>query len=456
MMGRERGTERWVVGCDRVTVSARDRALTGPIGAATIGSMTRTTPDRAERHLAELTFLEEVARLATSARTWDELMQTVIDRATAAAGTEVCSVYLVDRDGSGVTLAATNGLDRDQVGVARLPIGVGLTGRAAQTRRPQVSLNVRRDHRFAWLQGLDEPRLTSMCSVPLIWNDVVVGVLNVQTVRRRAFRRSDVRFLETLAALLAGIVEKGRLQAEAEAQVDSLRAIDEARASLVTIVTHELRTPLAVVRASLELIGAEARRAGVESTAGWEAEALRQVDRLDSMVDSILASLRVLREEPPRLEPIDVAEVVEATFGSLGSILRRHRLEASFDERPLLADGSASSLGRLLEYLLENAAKYAPTGGRIEVFGWRNGGRVLLAVTDDGPGIPAEWRERIFEPFVRRDDSPRGAGIGLFAARHLARAMNGELRLEDRAPAGSQFVLELAASHGPGGSPSGT
>ena len=409
------------------------------------------TTERSARRLAELTFLEEVARLAGSTRTWDELMRTVIDRATAAADAEVCSVYLVDRDGSGVTLAATNGLDRDQIGVARLPMGVGLTGRAAETRRPQVSLNVRRDPRFAWLQGLDEPRLTSMCSVPLIWNDAVVGVLNVQTVRRREFRRSDVRFLETLATLLAGIVEKGRLQAEAEAQVDSLRAIDEARASLVTIVTHELRTPLAVVRASLELIGAAAREAGADGTATLESEALRQVDRLDSMVDSILASLRVLREEPPTLEPVDVAAVVEAIVESLGSILRRHRLSAAFGERPLLAVASPDLLGRLLEYLLENAAKYAPLGERIEILGRRDGGRVQLVVTDDGPGIPPEWRERIFEPFVRRDDSPRGAGIGLFAARHLARAMNGELRLEARVPAGSQFVLELAASHGPGG-----
>ncbi|MDP9482932.1 MAG: GAF domain-containing protein [Chloroflexota bacterium] len=407
--------------------------------------------DRDARRLAELTFLEEVARLATSARTWDELMRTIIDRATAAADAEVCSVYLVDRDGSGVTLAATNGLDRDQVGIARLPLGGGITGRVAQRRCPLVSVNVRRDRRFAWLQGLDEPRLTSMCSVPLIWNDAVVGVLNVQTVRRRVFRRSDVRFLETLALLLAGIVEKGRLQAEAEAQVDSLRAIDAARASLVTIVTHELRTPLAVVRASLELIGAANSGTNAEQTAHWETEALRQVDRLDSMVDSILASLRVLSEEPERLEPIDVAAVVDSIFERLGSILRRHQLEASFAERPLLAVGSTDLLGRVLEYLLENATKYAPTAGRIQVYGWRDGGRILLAVTDDGPGIPAEWRERIFEPFVRRDDSPRGAGIGLFAARHLARAMNGELRLEDRAPSGSQFVLELAASHGPGG-----
>ena len=71
---------------------------------------------------------------------------------------------------------------------------------------------------------------------------------------------------------------------------------------------------------------------------------------------------------------------------------------------------------------------------------------MFLAITDDGPGIPSDWRERIFEPFVRLDDSPRGSGIGLFAARHLARSMGGELRAEDRAPQGSQFVLELPAA----------
>jgi signal transduction histidine kinase len=405
-------------------------------------------PTRADRRLRELSFLGEVARLATSARTWDELMRTIIDRATAAVQAEVCSLYLLDRDGTGVTLAATNGLDRVQVGVARLPLGVGITGRVAESRKPIVSSDVRRDARFAWLQGLDEPRLTSMCSVPLIWNDAVVGVLNVQTVRRRVFREADVRFLETLAALLAGIVEKGRLQREAEAQVESLRAIDEARARLSTIVTHELRTPLAVVRGCLELIGRSTEPGEAER---WEAEALRQVDRLDTMVDSILASLRVLAEEPPPVGSLDVAAVIEGTASSLAAILRLHRLKLTFDERPLNAVASADLLGRLLEYLLENGAKYAPPGGRIVLHGWRDGGRVLVEVTDDGPGIPPDQRDRIFEPFVRGDDSARGAGVGLFAARHLARAMGGDLRLEDRPPLGSRFVLELAAAHGPTG-----
>ena len=84
-----------------------------------------------ERRLAELEFLAEVAGLVGSARTWDELMGTIVDRATAAARAEVCSLYLMDRDGTGVTLAATNGLDPEQVGRAHLALGVGITGRVA-------------------------------------------------------------------------------------------------------------------------------------------------------------------------------------------------------------------------------------------------------------------------------------------------------------------------------------
>lgn len=401
------------------------------------------------RRLEELEFLAEVARLVGSARTWDELMGTIVDRATAAAQAEVCSLYLLDRDGAGVTLAATNGLDPEQVGVARLQLGVGITGIVAQTRKPATSLNVRHDRRFHWIRGVDEPRFTSMCSVPLIWNDQVVGVLNVQTIRRRQFTRRDVAFLEALAGLLAGIVERNRLQREAEAQLEGLRAIDEARAHLIAVVTHALRTPLAVVRAYVELLGNATRRmAGrdeASETSAWERSALEQVDRLDQTVDSILASLRVLRPDSGPVLALDIAELVEETARELAPLFRRQRLSTSFVGRPLKAYVSAEPLRRLLGYLLENAAKYAPAEGTIDIYGWAKAGRVYVAITDDGPGIPADWRERIFEPFVRLDDSPRGSGIGLFAARHLARSMGGDLRAEDRLPQGSQFVLELPA-----------
>ena len=403
-----------------------------------------------DRRLEELEFLAEVARLVGSARTWDELMSLIVDRATAAARAEVCSLYLLDRDGKGVTLAATNGLDPEQVGVARLPLGVGITGIVAKTRKPTTSPNVHKDKRFHWIRGVDDLRFTSMCSVPLIWNDQVIGVLNVQTVRRRQFTRRDVAFLEALAGLLAGIVERNRLQREAEAQLDGLRALDEARAHLVAVVTHALRTPLAVVRAYVELLGGATKRmAGrdeASEASAWEKAALEQVDRLDQTVDSILASLRVLRPDSGPVMALDLAEVVDETSRELAPLFRKQRLDATFVERPLQAYASAELLRRLLGYLLENAAKYAPPEGTIDIYGWRKDGRVFLAITDNGPGIPRDWREKIFEPFVRLDDSPRGSGIGLFAARHLARSLGGDLRTEDRAPKGSQFVLELPAA----------
>src|SRR3954464_2169392 len=286
-------------------------------------------PGVSGNRLEELEFLAEVARLVGSARTWDELMGTIVDRATAAAHAEVCSLYLMDRDGTGVTLATTNGLDPEQINVARLPLGVGITGIVAETRKPATSINVRRDRRFHWVRGVDQPQFTSMCSVPLVWYDAVVGVLNVQTERRREFTKRDVSFLETLAALLAGIVERNRLQREAEAQVESLRAIDEARANLVAVVTHALRTPLAVVRAYVELLGGAARRRdAVDPEAAdainWEKAALEQVERLDQTAASIPPSLRVLTPDAGPIVALDVAAAVDETAKELAPIFRRH------------------------------------------------------------------------------------------------------------------------------------
>src|SRR5659263_369713 len=81
--------------------------------------------------------------------------------------------------------------------------------------------------------------LHAMLSVPLIWHGMVVGVLNVQAIKRRRFRPREIAFLQTIAALLAGIVEKGRLTAEVEARLVQLTALDAARAELLSVVTHE-------------------------------------------------------------------------------------------------------------------------------------------------------------------------------------------------------------------------
>ena len=111
-------------------------------------SAPRTSAPTGAEQLHQLRFLHRVARLATTARTWDELLETVVDETRDELHADVSSLYLLDRDGAYLTLAATNGLDRFQIGRARVPYGEGVTGYVAATRQPQVIPDVKADSRF--------------------------------------------------------------------------------------------------------------------------------------------------------------------------------------------------------------------------------------------------------------------------------------------------------------------
>src|SRR3954467_10470576 len=143
-------------------------------GGATRGAKVSETVAPADDQLEQLRFLHEVARLATTARTWDELLETVIDRTRDVLHADVSSLYLLDRDGAYLTLAATNGLDRFQIGRARVPFGEGAPGLrgggegvrlggagpggAAGAPQPLVITDVKADDRFLWVRGIDQRR----------------------------------------------------------------------------------------------------------------------------------------------------------------------------------------------------------------------------------------------------------------------------------------------------------
>jgi signal transduction histidine kinase len=400
--------------------------------------------------VSQLAFLHEIAQLATQARDWDELMRSIVDGTTAAMGVEVCSFYLADRERTRLTLAATNGLDRSQVGRVSLAWGEGITGRVAESRSPIAVEDVTRDDRFAWVRGFDIEGLAGMLSVPLVWHDDVVGVLNVQTRAVRAFSDDEVDLLQTIAALLAGIVEKGRLTAEVEARLAQLTALDAARAELLSVVTHELRTPLSIVRVYVDLLAeaaADGRRSqrGAEDADDWRDAASDQLARLDRLVDSILASVRGEGLTGLSRAPFDAVAAVDEVVETLRLLLRPHPIRWDRPAGAIAAIGDETRFRQVLEQLLENESKYAPTEEGVSIGIWQLGEEVQVYVTDDGPGVPVEDWESVFEPFVRvggRGRS-RGSGIGLFAARRLMSAMGGRVFLESNGYGGSRFVVAL-------------
>ena len=386
--------------------------------------------------------------MATQARDWDELMRTIVDGTTAAMGVEVCSFYLADHDRTRLTLAATNGLDRGQVGKVSLAWGQGITGRVAATRRAD-----RRRGRHAGRALLVGPRLRRGGA-----GRDAVRAPRLARRRRRGAQRPDPRatalpadeieFLTTIAALLAGIVEKGRLTAEVEARLAELTALDAARAELLSVVTHELRTPLSVVRVYVDLLAEAALGDGpLAPVPAWREAAADQLGRLDRLVDSILASVRGDGLTGLARVPFDAAQAVDETVETLRLLLRPHPIRWERPSGPFTAVGDESRFRQVLEQLLENESKYAPGDEGVSIGIWRVGEEVQVYVTDDGPGVPLEDWESVFEPFVRIEGRghSRGSGIGLFASRRLMTAMGGRIFIEPNGYASSRFVVGLPA-----------
>src|SRR5881296_3381244 len=207
------------------------------------------TASDAERKLRELSFLHEVAQLASSARDWDEMLRVVIGRTTDAMGAEVSSLYLLERSDGLLRLVATNGLNRGGIGRATLRVGEGIVGWVANARVPLAARDVRAEPRWKWVPEVDEKRFVSMLSVPVVARDEVIGVMNVQTVEPRDFGHEEIDFLQTIANQVAGIIEKGRLQRESDRKLREVSALFEV--SNILTSTLELDEVLSLLVARL-------------------------------------------------------------------------------------------------------------------------------------------------------------------------------------------------------------
>lgn len=237
---------------------------------------------------------------------------------------------------------------------------------------------------------------------------------------------------------------------------EEIALIDTARAELLSLVTHELRTPLAVLSAYVELIADAATGVSPASAADlatWREAAIQQVGRLNLQIDSILTAARPGSSLPLERAPMNLGAVTSEVIREMSPLLRNHPLRWEEPEQHIMVLADQSRFRQVLGHLLENEAKYAPAGEPISIGCWVGDGDAELYLTDDGEGIPREDWEEIFEAFVRRTQRPAtsGSGIGLYAARRLLVAMGGEIRIEPNGFGGSRFLLTLPLASAPHG-----
>jgi K+-sensing histidine kinase KdpD len=259
----------------------------------------------------------------------------------------------------------------------------------------------------------------------------------------KEFLEEEVRFVGALANQAALAIDKASLYALERKTTERLRELERARADFVAVVTHDLRTPLSVIRGHLEML---AEKNGLKKTNLPIAEATSQVKRLDQLVDRILAGVRTDRPELSlRRKRFDLRATVTVALKEVAPMARRHKLSGPRAGPPILVRGDRRRTAEVVAGLVHNATKYAPQGTRIAVKIERGDGRAIVRVQDQGRGVPPNERSRIFEPYARGagNDEVPGSGIGLFASRRVVEGQGGDIWVEDAPEGGAIFVFTL-------------
>jgi len=287
-----------------------------------------------------------------------------------------------------------------------------------------------------WVRG-PEGLLWLLATVALA---VAIGTYPI--IRRLTQRLDDLRAgVERWGEgdLSARIDERGTDELAFLAQrfnhsAERVEAMLKSHKSLLANASHELRSPLARIRMGLELMEPG-------NSAASQAEIRRNIGELDQLVDEILLASRLDAKESDigTFEPVDLTGLAAEECARAGA-----ELVPSADGKPLVVQGVAKLLRRVMRNLLENARRYSSGPVTVELV--REGTQAVVRVRDRGPGVPPSERERIFEPFYRlagASERHGGVGLGLALVRSITQRHRGSVQCEDQEGGGACFVLRL-------------
>jgi PAS domain S-box-containing protein len=251
-----------------------------------------------------------------------------------------------------------------------------------------------------------------------------------------------------IAGVTRDVTERQAAEQALREQAARLAESDRAKDEFLATLSHELRNPLAPLRNAIALLRSAG---GDERVQQLQAVMDRQVRHLMRLVDDLLELSRISRGTLAlRKEPVTLATVMRNAVETSAPLIEAggHELVQEFPPEPLWMEGDAVRLAQILGNLLNNAAKYTPDGGRIELRAWREHGQAVVSVRDNGLGIAPEMLPRLFDMFSRGDRetarSQGGLGIGLALARRLVDLHEGTLVAHsDGNGHGSEFVLRL-------------
>lgn len=377
--------------------------------------------------------LARIGELATKPLDTSEILTRVVAITAEIVKVDACSIYLYDVDGM-LVLEATMGLSSDAVGKVSIPPGEGITGRAAKQGRTVAVRDVTLDKRNKYIPITGEEAFRSILSVPLVFHEENIGVINVQTRAPRTFLKHEKQLLKTIASQVSGIIRNARLY---ESTIAAKRELEEANERLIesekmaalgrlsATLSHELRNPLSGLKGASQLL--YRKTSETDERRQYITLILEEVDRLGKIVDDLI---HFARPKSLQLDMVDANGTMEDVLLLHSEDLNRRNItiRKRLSKLPPI-NVDRDKFKQVLVNILLNAIDAMPEGGELLVSSSATISNetasevATFQFRDTGHGIPDDIISKVFEPFYTTKTD--GVGLGLAVCKSIIEQHNG-------------------------------
>ncbi len=394
----------------------------------------------AARRMAEVAALNHVDEQISSTLEMEELLEIALSSALLTSNADAGFISLIEHDTHRIVQIAGD-YPPGLLSQPRL-LDRGIIGQVARDLQAKRVTAADNDPEF--LPSL--PGSQSQMTIPLISHDNLIGILNLEATNEHHFKPEMFEFSQSLASRIAIALENAQLYSASQKHVLELQQLEQEKTNLIRIAAHDLRNPVTTVLGYLDLLLIDQERMEPEHQT-WIITMFDLTQRIDKIITDVLAVERVQQGQKQEIfDLIEMAAIVidahQTDIREKGLVLTTH-----FPILPINLEGDSVQMREAMVNLINNAIKYTPSGGSIDISLETTGEHALFRVTDTGYGIQENLQKDLFQPFYRavseETSSIDGTGLGLHLVKNIIERHGGEMQFESVYGEGSMFGFAL-------------
>jgi len=399
-----------------------------------------------QRAYSRLQTLYESAQTISATLELQQVLNQLAQETAKGMNVQACSIRLLDKMGTRLHVVAVHGLSEAYVQKGDLVLEHNPLARAVLSGKVIAVDDVLTDKRLQYPAEAAAEGIRAMLSVPLFGKRGPLGLIRAYSRRLNHFTKEDETFLVAIA-------NQGSIAIENALAYQTIQNLDEAKSKFVRTATHELRSPVSVVRSLLRTLTKGYAGVLSEQQLDMIVRALKRADFLQALIDDLLdlAAGKSELREAQETEPVDLGSVVKEVVQRYSTPAQEKHivldLQLDPSEPPLIVLATTTGIDRIVNNLVSNAIKYTPDGGQVTVTLRSVNGNIYLEVTDSGIGIPEESLPRLFEEFYRAPNAKAieksGTGLGLVITKDLIIRYGGHIQVKSTVGKGTTLSVTL-------------